>query len=82
MLTLSYEYKLKATDQQVEVIEHTLNTSRSVWNYALRERKDWINSRKCSLKFCSLEREDIIPADEPYPSYQRQAKSLTEEGEH
>ena len=82
MFTLSYEYKLKPTDQQVEVIEHTLNTSRSVWNHALRERKDWINSRKCSLKFCSLEREDIIPADEPYPSYQRQAKSLTEEGEH
>ena len=39
MFTLSYEYKLKATDQQVEVIEHTLNTSRSVWNYALREKK-------------------------------------------
>ena len=82
MFTLSYEYKLKTNDQQVEVIEHTLNTSRSVWNYALRERKDWINSRKSSLKICSLEREDIIPADEPYPSYQRQAKSLTEEGEH
>ncbi|PSP05585.1 MAG: hypothetical protein BRC54_09185 [Cyanobacteria bacterium SW_7_48_12] len=78
MLTLSYEKKLKPTDQQVEIIEHTLNTSRSVWNHALRKRKDWINSRKCSLKFCSLEREDIIPADEPYPSYQRQAKSLTE----
>jgi putative transposase len=66
----------------VEVIEHTLKNSRSVWNYALRERKDWINFRKCSLKFCSLEREYIIPTDEPYPSYQRQAKSLTEEGEH
>ena len=44
----------------------------------LEKEKIGINSRKCSFKFCSLEREDIIPADEPYPSYQRQAKSLTE----
>ncbi len=50
---------------------------RKVWNFALRERKDWINSRKSPVNACSIVSEYIIPADEPYPNYNTQAKSLT-----
>ncbi|TVP56538.1 MAG: transposase, partial [Nodularia sp. (in: Bacteria)] len=78
MFTLTYEYKLKPTKQQIEDIEHILHVCRRVWNYALRERKDWVNSRKCKVNACSLEYEYIIKADEPFPDYHIQAKRLTE----
>jgi putative transposase len=78
MLTLTHEYKLKPTKQQIEDIENILTVCRKVWNYALRERKDWVNSRKCKANACSLEYEYIIKADEPFPNYHIQAKRLTE----
>jgi transposase len=77
MLNLSYEYKLKPTDEQISEIERTLVICRKVWNYALRERKDWINSRKCPINACSIVSEYIIPADETYPNYFVQAAGLT-----
>jgi putative transposase len=77
MLNLSYEYKLKPTDAQILEIERTLIICRKVWNYALRERKDWINSRKCAINACSIVSEYIIPVDAPYPNYFVQAAGLT-----
>ncbi|WP_204101761.1 MULTISPECIES: helix-turn-helix domain-containing protein, partial [Spirulina sp. CCY15215] len=70
--------KLVPNEKQIEVIENTLRVCRAVWNYALRERKDWINSRKCPVNACSLDKEYIIPADKPFPNYNNQAKQLTE----
>ena len=43
----------------------------------MRERKDWINSRKCRVDACSLHSEYIIPVDAPYPSKSFQEKALT-----
>ncbi len=77
MLNLTYEFKAIPTPEQVQLIEHTLNVCRKVWNFALRERKDWINSRKCQVNACSMNSEYIIPADAPYPNYAQQCKSLT-----
>ena len=54
-----------------------LETCRGVYNYALRERKDWIKSRSCGANACSLQSEYIIPADAPYPSYYAQKRSLS-----
>lgn len=54
-----------------------LEACRGVYNYALRERKDWIQSRKSPVDRCSLERCFIIPADAPYPSYYVQQNALT-----
>jgi len=45
-------------------------------NYALRELKDWIASRHSMSDRCSLEKEYIIPASQPFPSYQRQQDAL------
>jgi len=78
MLNLSYEYKLKPTAEQAQEIERVLTVCRKVWNYALRERKDWINSRKCAVNACSISKEYIIPLDAAYPNYFQQSKSLTE----
>ena len=77
MLTLTYAYKIHPTPDQVALIEQTLNVCRQVWNYALRERKDWINSRKCRVDACSIHSEYIIPADAPYPNKGIQEKALT-----
>jgi putative transposase len=78
MITLTYEYKLIPDETQIQVIENTLSVCRSVWNFALRERKDWLSSRKSPVNACSLEKEYIIPADTPYPNYHVQAKYLTD----
>lgn len=78
MLTLTYEYKLKPTSEQIESIENTLNVCRSAWNYALRYRKDWCKSRKSAINACSIKREYIMSVDESFPNYHAQAKQLTE----
>ena len=78
MLNITWEFKLIPTAEQVEEIERTLGICRKVWNYALRERKDWINSRKSPLNACSLSREYVIPVNEPFPGYHLQAKRLTQ----
>jgi putative transposase len=92
MLTLTYEYKLIPTKEQINEMEHILDVCTSVWNYALRERKDWIasreggrienslrhTSRKSPVNACSLQREYIMSVDIPYPGYAEQCKALTE----
>jgi putative transposase len=77
VLNLTFEYKAIPTPEQVQIIEHTLTVCRKVWNFALRERKDWINSRKCQINACSISGEYVIPANAPYPNYAQQCKSLT-----
>jgi putative transposase len=78
MLTLTYEYKLIPTQAQIDEMEHILEVCASVWNHALRERKDWMASRKCPVNACSLQREYIMSVDAPYPGYTEQCKALTE----
>ncbi|MGK7952262.1 MAG: RNA-guided endonuclease InsQ/TnpB family protein [Xenococcaceae cyanobacterium] len=78
MLNLSYEFKLKPTQEQVQEIEHILTVCRKVWNYALRSRKDWLKSRKSPVNACSIVSEYIMSPDEPYPNYAKQCKALTE----
>lgn len=78
MLTLTYRYRIYPDLQQELQMLNWLETCRKVYNYALRERKDWINSRKCAVNACSLQLEYIISADAPYPDYYRQKKALTE----
>ena len=74
---MTWEFKLEPTAEQVSEIENTLEVCRNVWNFALRERKDWLDSRKCPVNACSIRQEFILPADAPFPSYARQCKSLT-----
>lgn len=74
---MTWEFKLEPTPGQVLEIERTLEVCRNVWNFALRERKDWLNSRKSPVNACSIVAEYILPADAPFPNYHVQAKQLT-----
>ncbi|MBK4729704.1 transposase [Oxynema sp. CENA135] len=76
MLTMNYTYRIYPNVVQQTELRSWLETCPGVYNYALRELKDWIASRKCSVDRCSLEKEYIIPADEPFPSYHRQQNNL------
>jgi putative transposase len=76
MINLTYEYKCNPTRQQHYLMLQWLETCRKVYNYALRERKDWVNSRKCDINACSIKQEYIIPANAPYPNYYNQAMQL------
>jgi putative transposase len=78
MLNMTWEFKLNPNDEQVSEIEHTLTVCRKVWNYALRERKDWLNSRKSPMNACSIVQEYILSPDESFPDYHIQAKRLTQ----
>ncbi|WP_234488465.1 helix-turn-helix domain-containing protein [Oxynema sp. CENA135] len=78
MLTMTYEYKLQPSAEQMAVIESTLDGCRSVWNFALGQRKNGCSSRKSPIHACSIQSEYIIAADEPFPNDDRQAKQLTE----
>ncbi|NET43672.1 transposase [Okeania sp. SIO2B3] len=77
MITLTYQYKLKPNKRQETEINQILDVCRTVYNYALRERKDWLSSRKIEINSCSIITEYIIPADAAYPNYNYQAKNLT-----
>jgi len=77
VITLTYQFKLKLTHQQTQDVERILEVCKGVYNYALTERKHWLNSRKSPVNACSIISEYIIPADTPYPGYNNQAKALT-----
>ncbi|WP_446369502.1 RNA-guided endonuclease InsQ/TnpB family protein [Coleofasciculus sp. G3-WIS-01] len=78
MFALVYEFKLKPTSTQIATFEEWLEQCRRIYNYALCERKHWVNSRKCPVNACSIKSEYIIPADTPAPTYNSQAVALTQ----
>ena len=78
MITLNYTYRIYPTaDQQGQILEW-LETCRRLYNRCLRDLKDWINSRKCSIDYCSLQKEYIVSPDIPFPNYLEQKRQLTE----
>lgn len=76
-ITVNYEYKLIPSAQQIKTFDAWLSTCKKVYNYALRERKDWVNSRKSAVNSCSIVSEYILAANTPRPTYYSQCKSLT-----
>jgi len=77
VFNLTYEFKLKPTKKQALLFSQWMEIHRKVYNYALRERKDWYKSRSCQINACSVHSEYIIPSDTPRPTYASQCKSLT-----
>ncbi|MEM7593553.1 MAG: transposase [Cyanobacteria bacterium P01_A01_bin.83] len=78
MLTMNYTYRINPTTQQQELMLGWMETCRRLYNRCLRDLKDWLNSRKCSLYSCSLNREYIMSPDIPFPSYLEQKRQLTQ----
>ncbi|MCC0176718.1 transposase [Waterburya agarophytonicola K14] len=75
-MILNYRYRIYPDLQQIELLNEWLETCHVSYNYALRELKDWIASRKCPIDRCSLESEYIMAADYPFPSYHQQQNNL------
>ncbi|MBE9204472.1 helix-turn-helix domain-containing protein, partial [Synechocystis salina LEGE 06099] len=77
MLNLTYSYRIyPGLEQEAQMLDW-LEQCRRVYNYALAERKDWSNSRKCPVNACSIKQEYIIPAETPHPDYYKQQNALT-----
>ncbi|MDJ0508814.1 MAG: transposase [Crocosphaera sp.] len=75
-LTLNYTYRIYPDSKQEAMLSEWLEICRRSYNYALRELKDWIASRKCPVDRCSLESEYIMAASYPFPSYHQQQNQL------
>ena len=78
MLTMNYTYRIYPTASQQKLMLDWLETCRRLYNRCLRDIKDWINSRKCSLYSCSLDREYITSPDMTFPNYLEQKRQLTQ----
>ncbi|MEH2311255.1 MAG: transposase, partial [Nostoc sp.] len=50
----SYQYRLKPTKKQAEIIDNTLDMLRYQYNYQLAQRFDWYERNRCSIDRCSL----------------------------
>ncbi len=75
-MILNYVYRIYPDSKQIDLLSEWLETCRVSYNYALRELKDWIASRKCPINRCNLESEYIMAADYPFPSYHQQQNNL------
>ena len=75
-MILNYSYRIYPDSKQIDLLNEWLETCRLSYNYALRELKDWIASRKCPIDRCSIESEYIMAADYPFPSYHQQQNNL------
>ena len=76
MLTLTYRYRIyPSTAQEYQFIEW-MEICRGAYNYALREIKDWCDSRKCLVDRCSLEKEYILSPELKFPGEIQQLNNL------
>jgi putative transposase len=76
MLTLTHRYRIYPDAIQEQILIEWMEICRAAFNYALREIKDWCDSRKCLIDRCSLEKEYILPADLKFPNEIYQLNNL------
>jgi putative transposase len=76
MLTLTYRYRIYPDAIQEQMLLEWMEICRRAYNYALREIKDWCDSRKCLIDRCSSEKEYILPADLKFPGEVQQLNNL------
>jgi putative transposase len=76
MLILTYRYRIYPDATQEQTFIEWMEICRGAFNYALREIKDWCDSRKCLIDRCSLEKEYILPADLKFPGEISQLNNL------
>ncbi|MCV3214782.1 transposase [Plectonema radiosum NIES-515] len=72
----SYQYRLKPTKKQAEIIDNTLDMLRCQYNYLLAQRFDWYEKNRCSIDRCPLICH--LPELKDKPNYYGQKASLTQ----
>jgi putative transposase len=53
-MRISYQYRLKPTKQQTEIIDKTLDMLRCQYNYLLAQRFDWYETNRSPVDRCPL----------------------------
>ncbi|NER93491.1 MAG: helix-turn-helix domain-containing protein, partial [Symploca sp. SIO1B1] len=53
-MKIAYQYRIKPTKQQREIIDNTLNMLRCQYNYELAQRFEWYEQNRCSIDRCPL----------------------------
>jgi putative transposase len=76
MLTLTYRYRIYPDAIQEQQFIEWMEICRGAYNYALREIKDWCDSRKCLVDRCSLEKEYILSPELKFPGEIQQLNNL------
>src|SRR5919202_1783687 len=76
MLTLTHRYRIYPSVAQEHQFIEWMEVCRGAYNYALREIKDWCDSRKCLIDRCSLEKEYILSPELKFPGEIQQLNNL------
>ena len=76
MLTLTHRYRIYPDAAQEQQLIEWIEICRGAYNYALREIKDWCDSRKCLVDRCSLEKEYILSPEVRFPGAIQQLNNL------
>jgi putative transposase len=76
MLALTHRYRIYPEATQEQQLIEWMEICRGAFNYALREIKDWCDSRKCLVDRCSLEREYILSPELKFPNEIQQLNNL------
>jgi len=76
MITMNYRYRIYPDATQEQTLIEWMEICRGTFNYALREIKDWCDSRKCQVDRCSLEKEYILSAGLKFPNEINQLNNL------
>ena len=72
----SYQYRLRPTKEQQEIIDNTLDMLRCQYNYQLGQRFNWYEQNRCSFDRCSLVCH--LPELKEKPTKSSQEKSLVQ----
>jgi putative transposase len=68
MITLTHRYRIYPDVTQEQTLIEWMEICRGAYNYALREIKDWCDSRKCLIDRCSIQKEYILSSELKFPS--------------
>ncbi len=72
----SYQYKVRPTKEQKDIIDNTLDLLRCQYNYQLGQRFDWYEQNRCSIDRCPLVCH--LPELKEKPTKSNQEKSLVQ----
>ena len=80
-MLITYQYRIKPSDEQVAIMETWLELCRWQWNRSLGERLDWLRRTRCQIDRCSLLTEPIgkIPERTNYSTQQASLPLLKKE---
>jgi putative transposase len=76
MITLTHRYRIYPDAKAEQTLIEWMEICRGAYNYALREIKDWCDSRKCLIDRCSLEKEYILSPELKFPGEIYQLNNL------